>query len=63
MDFLVTRLAEVGAGLVRLNSEDDRKFFEKTANLVPYALDASPLVLRFMVPGAESDGGLEGADE
>jgi len=63
MDFLVTRLAEVGAGLVRLNSEDDRKFFEKTANLVPYALDASPLVLRFMVPGAESDVGLEGADE
>ena len=59
MDLLITRLAEVGAGLIRLNSEDDRKFFEKTANLAPYALDASPLVSRFMMPGAEADDSME----
>jgi hypothetical protein len=63
MDLLITRLAEVGAGVIRLNSEDDRKFFEKTANLAPYALDASPLVSRFMMPGAEADDSMEDIDD
>jgi RecB family exonuclease len=63
MDLLITRLAEVGAGLIRLNSEDDRKFFEKTANLAPYALDTSPLVSRFMMPGAEADDSMEDVDD
>lgn len=62
-DLLVRRLAEVGAGLIRLNSEDDRKFFEKTANLTPYALDASPLVSRFMMPGTEMDDSMEDIDD
>lgn len=63
MDLLITRLAEVGAGMIRLNSEDDRKFFEKTANLAPYALDASPLVSRFMMPGTEADDSMEDIDD
>ncbi len=63
IDLLITRLAEVGAGMIRLNTEDDRKFFEKTANLVPYALDASPLVSRFMMPGTEADDSMEDIDD
>ena len=63
MDLLITRLAEVGSGQIRLNNEDDRKFFEKTANLAPYALDASPLVARFMMPGTEADDSMEDIDD
>jgi hypothetical protein len=63
MDLLILRLAEVGEGKIRLNSEDDRKFFEKTANLTPYALDASPLVARFMMPGTEADDSMEDIDD
>lgn len=63
MGRLIIRLAEVRAGLIRLNSEDDRKFFEKTANLAPYALDASPLVSRFMMLGAETDDSMEDIDD
>jgi RecB family exonuclease len=55
MELLVGRLAEVGAGMIRLNTGDDRAFFEKTANLTPYALDASPLVSRFTMPGQAKD--------
>ncbi|TDE40006.1 PD-(D/E)XK nuclease family protein [Antarcticimicrobium sediminis] len=60
MGLLITRLAEVGSGVIRLNSEGDRSFFEKTANLAPYALDASPLVSRFMMPGTETTDSMEG---
>lgn len=63
MDLLIKRLAEVGSGQIRLNREDDRKFFEKTANLAPYALDASPLVSRFMMPGTEADDSMEDIDD
>jgi RecB family exonuclease len=63
MDLLITRLAEVGAGFIRLNNEDDRKFFEKTANLAPYALDTSPLIPRFMMPGAEAAASMEDIDD
>jgi hypothetical protein len=63
LDLLITRLAEVGAGLIRLNSGDDRKFFEKTANLAPYALDASPLVSRFMMPGTETENSMDDNDD
>ena len=54
MELLGSRLAEVGAGLIRLNAQDDRTYFDKTASLTPYALDASPLVSRFMVPGTDA---------
>ncbi|SLN58784.1 PD-(D/E)XK nuclease superfamily protein [Roseovarius gaetbuli] len=63
MGLLDTRLSEVGAGLIRLNTEDDRAFFEKTANLAPYALDASPLVSRFMVPADMQREYLEDIDD
>ncbi|WP_372922699.1 PD-(D/E)XK nuclease family protein, partial [Roseovarius sp.] len=63
MDLLVTRLAEVGSGLIRLNTENDRTFFEKTAHLAPYALDASPLVSRFIMPDTDTREGLEDIDE
>jgi len=63
MDLLITRLVEVAAGTIRLNNEDDRKFFEKTANLAPYALDGSPLVARFMMPGTEAEDSMEDIDD
>jgi len=63
MDLLATRLAEVGSGLIRLNSEADRGLFEKTAKLAPYALDASPLVSCFMMPGGETIQGNEDNDD
>jgi RecB family exonuclease len=47
---LQTRLAEVGVGIVRLNSEDDEAFFTKTAKLIPYALADSFLANVFSVP-------------
>jgi len=63
MGHLVERLAEVGTGIIRLNTTDDRDFFEKTANLAPYALDASPLVTRFMMPGTTNAESMEDLDD
>ncbi|MCC5975612.1 MAG: PD-(D/E)XK nuclease family protein [Rubellimicrobium sp.] len=48
---LAARLAEVGAGLIRLNGEDDRTWFDKTGGVTAYALDASPLIARTLGPG------------
>jgi len=62
IDGLTRALAEVGAGRVRLNTEGDRAFFEKTAKLAPYALDASPLVARFLIADAEAAEEREPAD-
>lgn len=63
MSLLVTRLAEVGSGVIRLNTTDDRSFFEKTANVAPYALDRSPLVTHFMMPGAQTADNLKDIDD
>ncbi len=63
MDLLSTRLKEVASGTIKLNSVDDRGFFEKTANLSPYALDASPIVARFMIAGAASGNNEGDIDE
>lgn len=63
INMLKKRLAEVSQGLIRLNNEDDRKFFENTAKLAPYALDASPLVSCFMVPASTKKERLEGNDD
>ena len=52
---LQTRLAEVGGGSIRLNGTEDEAAFGKTAALTAYALDASPLVRRFMVEGLSID--------
>ena len=48
---LQARLAEVGGGSLRLNGTEDEAAFGKTAALTAYALDASPLLRRFMVEG------------
>ncbi len=45
------RLAEVSAGQARLNHDGDVKFFEKQAGIKPYALENSPLINLFTVPG------------
>ena len=45
------RLAEVSTGKVCLNREGDAEFFEKEADIKPYALDNSPLINLFTVPG------------
>lgn len=56
MSSLRERLAEVKTGKIRLNTEDDRAFFEKEAKLTPYALDRSPLVSYFMMPSTQAEG-------
>ncbi len=48
---LAARLAEVGAGLIRLNGEADRSWFDKAGAIAAYALDASPLIARTLRPG------------
>jgi hypothetical protein len=63
MDLLTKRLSDVREGLIRLNTEEDRQKFEKEASLVPYALDASPLVSRFMTPKAEKADTTEGHND
>jgi hypothetical protein len=52
---LQARLAEVGGGSIRLNGTEDEAAFAKTAALTAYALDASPLLRRFMVQGLSVD--------
>jgi hypothetical protein len=52
---LLARLAEVGGGSIRLNGTEDEAAFAKTAALTAYALDASPLLRRFMVQGLSVD--------
>ncbi|MGK2907742.1 MAG: PD-(D/E)XK nuclease family protein [Desulfuromonadales bacterium] len=46
------RLAEVKHGQVRLNTEDDEKWFDKNAGLKLYALENSPLIRLFMHPSS-----------
>ncbi len=48
---LQTRLAEVGGGSLRLNGTEDEVAFSKVAAITAYALDASPLLRRFMANG------------
>lgn len=52
---LQTRLAEVGGGSIRLNGSEDEVAFGKAAALTAYALDASPLLRRFMTEGQSID--------
>jgi RecB family exonuclease len=51
------RIAEVRAGVVRLNRNGDRAFFEKKAGLTPYALDTSPLIELFSLPDEDAEEG------
>jgi hypothetical protein len=52
---LQSRLAEVGAGSIRLNGTGDEAAFGKAAALTAYALEASPLIRRFMTEGLSVD--------
>jgi ATP-dependent helicase/nuclease subunit B len=45
------RLEEVRRGKLSLNRAGDAEYFDKKAKVTPYALDASPLVRLFTVPG------------
>lgn len=51
MALIRRRLEEVRAGELWLNREGDAEFFEKEAGIKPYALEASPLVGLFTLPG------------
>ncbi len=56
---LQARLAEIGGGSIRLNGTEDEAAFSKAAALTAYALDASPLIRRFMIEGLSVDLGSE----
>ena len=45
------RLREVRTGLLCLNREGDAVFFERQAGVKPYALENSPLIPLFTIPG------------
>lgn len=51
MDLISARLREVKAGQLYLNREGDAQFFDKQAGMKPYALENSPLIQLFTVPG------------
>jgi hypothetical protein len=51
------RLNEVRDGLLCLNREGDALFFEKQAGIKPYALENSPLIPLFTVPGEAEEMG------
>jgi len=51
------RLNEVRDGVLCLNREGDALFFEKYAGIKPYALENSPLIPLFTVPGEAEEGG------
>lgn len=51
MGLIRERLREVSAGQLILNREGDAQFFDKQAGVKPYALDNSPLIPLFTLPG------------
>lgn len=51
LPLLQARLAEVGAGLLRLNGTGDEAFLTKAAKITPYGFDSSPLIRALMVQG------------
>jgi hypothetical protein len=55
IELIQERLREVEAGLLCLNREGDAVFFEKTAGVKPYALENSPLIPIFTMPGESTE--------
>lgn len=55
LEKLRERLAEVGAGTVKLNAEADEGFFKNTAKLTPYGFDDTPLVRAFLMPAPRGE--------
>jgi ATP-dependent helicase/nuclease subunit B len=58
---IAARLDAIRAGRISLNGAEDAGWFKKEAGLSAYALDRSPLLARFVVPGVapELAGGSE----
>ena len=55
LEMLRERLADVGSGRIRLNSDEDADFFAKTCKFTPYALEASPLIAAFTIGAGAAD--------
>lgn len=51
MTLIRERLGEVRAGQLYLNRDGDAAFFDKQAGVKPYALENSPLIPLFTIPG------------
>ena len=51
MTLIRERLGEVRAGQLYLNRDGDATFFDKQAGVKPYALENSPLIPLFTIPG------------
>jgi hypothetical protein len=51
MTLIRDRLGEVRAGQLYLNRDGDAAFFDKQAGVKPYALENSPLIPLFTIPG------------
>ncbi len=57
IELIEKRLREVQAGLLCLNREGDSVFFDKQAGVKPYALENSPLIPLFTMPGEAEEAG------
>ena len=57
IELIKKRLREVQAGLLCLNREGDTVFFDKQAGVKPYALENSPLITLFTMPGEAEEAG------
>ena len=49
------RLQQFRAGLVQLNTDEDREMFKQEHGIWPYAMDISPLIDLFAIPAARDD--------
>ncbi len=63
IDLLRTRIAQVGAGNVVVNSPGDVELFEKKAKMKPYALEESTLVAAAMAARGMQERGQGGAPD
>ncbi len=57
IELIKKRLREVQGGLLCLNREGDTVFFDKQAGVKPYALENSPLIPLFTMPGEAEEAG------
>ena len=51
LQLIERRLREMQDGMLCLNREGDAVFFEKQAGVKPYALEDTPLIQLFTIPG------------
>ncbi|MDB4542781.1 PD-(D/E)XK nuclease family protein [bacterium] len=55
MTLIQERISELNKGKVRLNRDTDAEFFDKKANVKPYALEVTPLTGLFMLTEGEGE--------